>query len=166
MHGGNFPGSFLINIGFNKHIGWGATVNRPDVMDIFKLTINPNNPNEYLKDGVWIPFKIEEDHLKFKLLGLIELKSDIAKNFICPLTKINSTTILSAKNVKRREEEEYYIQIRALTGKILPTQRVELVLYRHDVLSIRLFACLKGHVALLYPPRFSKPRFASSLVLP
>ena len=74
VHGGNFPGSFLINIGFNEHIGWGATVNRPDLMDIFKLTINPNNPNEYLKDGVWIPFKIEEDHLKFKLLGLIELK--------------------------------------------------------------------------------------------
>ena len=30
-HGGNFPGSFLINVGFNKDIGWGATVNRPDV---------------------------------------------------------------------------------------------------------------------------------------
>ena len=43
VHGGNFAGSFLINVGFNKDIGWGATVNRPDVMDIFELTINPEN---------------------------------------------------------------------------------------------------------------------------
>ena len=49
-HGGNFPGSFLINVGFNDDMGWGATVNRPDVMDIYELTINPEDPNQYLLD--------------------------------------------------------------------------------------------------------------------
>lgn len=73
-HGGNFPGSFLVNVGFNKHIGWGATVNRPDVMDIYKLTINPENQNEYLLDGIWESFAIEEDFLKFKLFGFLKLK--------------------------------------------------------------------------------------------
>ena len=70
-HGGNFPGSFLINVGFNKNIGWGATVNRPDVMDIFELTINPNNADQYLLDDKWESFQIEEDKLAFKLFGFL-----------------------------------------------------------------------------------------------
>tara|TARA_Y100001970_G_scaffold226219_1_gene279640 strand:+ start:18449 stop:20398 length:1950 start_codon:yes stop_codon:yes gene_type:complete len=70
-HGGNFPGSFLINVGFNKNIGWGATVNRPDVMDIFELTINPDNADQYLLDDKWESFEIEEDKLAFKLFGFL-----------------------------------------------------------------------------------------------
>ena len=70
-HGGNFPGSFLINVGFNKNIGWGATVNRPDVMDIFELTINPDNVDQYLLDDKWESFEIEEDKLAFKLFGFL-----------------------------------------------------------------------------------------------
>ncbi|MEK9650237.1 MAG: penicillin acylase family protein [Gammaproteobacteria bacterium] len=66
-HGGNFPGSFLINVGVNKNMGWGATVNRPDVVDIFKLTINPNNQDQYLVDGKWETFRIEEDFIEFKI---------------------------------------------------------------------------------------------------
>ena len=71
-HGGNFPGSFLINVGFNKNIGWGATVNRPDVMDIFELTINPENTDQYLLDKKWESFEIEEDVLAFKLFGFLK----------------------------------------------------------------------------------------------
>jgi acyl-homoserine-lactone acylase len=74
-HGGNFPGSFVVNIGFNRNIGWGATVNRPDVLDIFELTINPTNPDEYLLDEAWVPFEIEEDYLQIKLLGFLKIKS-------------------------------------------------------------------------------------------
>lgn len=74
-HGGNFPGSFLINVGFNDDMGWGATVNRPDVMDIYELTINPENSNQYLLDGQWEFFEIEEDYLPFKIFGLLKLRT-------------------------------------------------------------------------------------------
>ena len=74
-HGGNFPGSFLINVGFNADVGWGATVNRPDVLDIFKLTVNPVNQNEYLLNNEWVAFDIEEDYLEFKILGFLKLKT-------------------------------------------------------------------------------------------
>ena len=74
-HGGNFPGSFVVNVGFNKDIGWGATVNRPDVLDIFELTVNPTNPDEYLLDKAWVPFEIEEDYLQIKLFGFLKIKS-------------------------------------------------------------------------------------------
>ena len=74
-HGGNFPGSFVVNVGFNKNIGWGATVNRPDILDIFELTINPDNANEYLLDTEWVPFVVEEDYLHIKLFRFLKIKS-------------------------------------------------------------------------------------------
>ena len=74
-HGGNFPGSFLINIGFNNAMAWGATVNRPDVMDIFELTINPENQDQYLLDGDWEAFDIEKDYLTFRIFGFLKIKT-------------------------------------------------------------------------------------------
>ena len=66
---------------------------------------------------------------------LIQLDSDAKNDFICPLVEINEDTKLSAKCVKRREGEENYIQIRALNGESLKTDKVDLVLYRRDVLE-------------------------------
>mgnify|MGYP001405905313 FL=1 len=66
---------------------------------------------------------------------LIQLDSDAKNDFICPLVEINEDTKLSAKCVKRREGEENYIQIRALNGESLKTDKVDLVLYRKDVLE-------------------------------
>jgi len=66
---------------------------------------------------------------------LIQLDTDIKTDFICPLVEINEGTKLSAKCVKRRDGEEHYIQIRALNGKTLQADIVDLVLYRRDVLE-------------------------------
>ena len=41
MHGGVFPGMPFIAKGFNPDIGYGVTVNKPDLVDIYKLTLNP-----------------------------------------------------------------------------------------------------------------------------
>ena len=38
-------------------------------------------------------------------------------------------------NFQRRENENFYIQIRAKNGELLPAEKVELILYHHDVLS-------------------------------
>ena len=66
---------------------------------------------------------------------LIEINGKLANNFDCPLVKINEDTKLSAKYIKRRQDEEPYIQIRALNGQSLKTDTVDLVLYRKDVLE-------------------------------
>ena len=66
---------------------------------------------------------------------LIRLNGDLVDEFTCPLVQINENIKLEAKVVKRRPEEEAYIQIRALNGEDLKSTSVDLVLYRNDVLE-------------------------------
>ena len=67
--GGTFPGSPFIHVGFNEYLGWGATVNQPDLGDIYELTINPENENQYLLDGKWVDFRIINQNFRVKLFG-------------------------------------------------------------------------------------------------
>jgi len=67
--GGAFPGSPLITVGANKHVAWGATVNQPDLVDIYVLEINPNNDNQYRLDDQWLDFEIKQASFKVKLFG-------------------------------------------------------------------------------------------------
>ena len=49
--GGLFPGSATIGVGFNENIAWGATVNKPDLVDVYVLDIDPEDPLRYRMDG-------------------------------------------------------------------------------------------------------------------
>ena len=69
MMGGTFPGSPFIHVGFNENLGWGATVNQPDLGDIYELTLNPENNDEYLLDGEWKSFQKIKQIFKIQLFG-------------------------------------------------------------------------------------------------
>ena len=69
MMGGVFPGSPFIFVGFNENLGWGFTVNKPDLSDSFLLKVNPEDDNEYWLDGKWVPFKKKNLKLPIKLWG-------------------------------------------------------------------------------------------------
>ncbi len=69
MMGGAFPGSPLLFVGVNEHVGWGATVNKPDLVDVFVLDINPENENQYRLDGRWVDLVVKEAAIRVKLLG-------------------------------------------------------------------------------------------------
>ena len=58
MAGSTFPGSPIILHGHGPTLGWASTVNKPDLVDVYELTINPNNDEQYLLDGVWQNFEI------------------------------------------------------------------------------------------------------------
>ena len=66
---------------------------------------------------------------------IVEAEPSFVKNFKCPFVKINEDTKLKTEWVCRRENEESYIQVRALNGEPLKARKVEFILYRHDVLS-------------------------------
>ena len=72
MSGGLFPGSPLIFKGYNDSLAWSHTVNNPDLVDIYELTINPNNENQYMLDNEWVDFDTKKLPIKVKLLGPIK----------------------------------------------------------------------------------------------
>ena len=64
-----------------------------------------------------------------------EVEKSLCCKFVCPFVKIDKNTKLQAQVVKRQPEEEAYLQVRALNGNPMPTGRVDLILYRKDVLK-------------------------------
>ena len=83
-----------------------------------QLNSNPNSIQPGYRDGVL----------------LIQCETKMNSHFSSPMVKIDEDTKLEAIVTKRRDEEEPYIQIRAVEGKLIPTERVDLILYRQDVL--------------------------------
>ena len=79
--GGTFPGSPFIHVGFNEYLGWGATVNQPDLADIYELNINPENENQYLLDGTWKDLKVTKQVFKVKLFGPFSISYPIDMYF-------------------------------------------------------------------------------------
>tara|TARA_B100001146_G_scaffold196507_1_gene184853 strand:+ start:24229 stop:26286 length:2058 start_codon:yes stop_codon:yes gene_type:complete len=71
---GLFPGSPVGLVGHNPDLGWSHTVNDPDLIDVFRLTINPNNENQYLFDGEWLDLSLKKIKIKVKILGLFSWK--------------------------------------------------------------------------------------------
>ena len=95
------------------------TLSFDEIASIAQENINNRNYTEGYRDGVIIT----------------TLNKDISLGFTCPLVRIDKNTKLAAKMVTRRENEDPYIQIRALNGQDLVTSTVDLILYRKDVLS-------------------------------
>jgi acyl-homoserine-lactone acylase len=69
MVGGTFPASPVIIHGHNRNLGWAFTVNHPDLVDVYRLTINPANPNQYMFDGQWRDLEVRQAKLTIKLIG-------------------------------------------------------------------------------------------------
>ena len=66
---------------------------------------------------------------------IVQVDKKLTHHFICPFVKITNETKLAATLVRRRPDEQPYIQMRALNGNPLNTGSVDLILYRHDVLA-------------------------------
>ena len=65
-----FPGSPVVLVGHNDSLGWAHTVNDPDLLDVYKLEIHPENPYLYEFDNEWKKFKVKEMPIEIKLFNL------------------------------------------------------------------------------------------------
>ena len=66
--GATFPGAPYPLMGHNEHLGWTNTVNRPDLIDVYKLVLNDAG-DEYRYDGAWRPLEKHTVWLPVKLWG-------------------------------------------------------------------------------------------------
>jgi acyl-homoserine-lactone acylase len=71
MVGSTFPGSPVILHGHGPTLGWASTVNKPDLVDVYQLTINPNNGDQYLLDGEWRDFEVKDAAIDVTFWGPI-----------------------------------------------------------------------------------------------
>jgi len=67
--GGFFPGTPFMLHGHNAHLGWANTVNKPDLVDVYRLTVNPDDEDQYLLDGTWHDFEKTDAAIRVKLWG-------------------------------------------------------------------------------------------------
>ena len=74
MIGGLFPGSPVVLVGHNENLGWGHTVNRPDILDIYELEVNPDDENQYKFNEKWEDFESFEVIIKIKTIGKLKHK--------------------------------------------------------------------------------------------
>ncbi|MDP6878839.1 MAG: penicillin acylase family protein, partial [Candidatus Marinimicrobia bacterium] len=91
---GLFPGSPVGLVGHNPDLGWSHTVNDPDLIDVFRLTINPDNDNQYLFDGEWLDLSIKKIKIKVKIFGLFywKVKRGLYNSILGPVLKTDHGT--------------------------------------------------------------------------
>jgi acyl-homoserine-lactone acylase len=77
--GGFFPGSPFMLHGHNANLGWASTVNKPDLADVYALTVDPAKPGQYKLDGQWRAFEKSVATLRVKIWGplLWTVKRDV-----------------------------------------------------------------------------------------
>lgn len=68
--GGTFPGTPVVPQGITPNTAWTHTVNRPDLIDIYKLVVdNEKDPQAYKLDGEWKEFDRGVSQFRVKLWG-------------------------------------------------------------------------------------------------
>ncbi len=115
--GGIFPGSPVILHGHNRNLGWAFTVNRPDLVDVYRLTINPKNKNQYWFDGAWRELEVERVAIRVKLFGFLPFTADrtVLRSVQGPVLRLPHGTfaIRYAGMGEVRQVEQWYRMNRA-----------------------------------------------------
>ena len=69
--GGLFPGGPSVFLGTNENLGWAHTVNKLDLVDVYKLKMSDDKKRQYKYDGEWFELERRLTILKVKLSNLL-----------------------------------------------------------------------------------------------
>ncbi len=156
MTGGVFPGSPVVLHGTGPTLGWANTVNLPDLADVYRLEIDPENPDRYRLDGEWRELEVAEAAIEVKLLGPLHwtVHREIPRSVHGPVLRRPHGTyaIRYAGMGELRQLEQLYRQNRARTfDEWLAAMRI------HAPPSINyVYADSEGNVAYFYNARIPK----------
>jgi acyl-homoserine-lactone acylase len=87
--GALFPGVPVIVLGHNERVAWTFTVNRPDLLDVYRLEVDPDQPTRYRVDGEWLDMEVDEVELEVKLLGRLRwtVRREVAWTIFGPVIR-------------------------------------------------------------------------------
>jgi penicillin amidase/acyl-homoserine-lactone acylase len=103
--GALFPGMPVITHGHNENLAWAFTVNSPDLIDVYELTLNPDNQEQYLLDGEWRDFQKWQTTIEVNLVALAGLGDEYFGQLNIP---ISQDVYWSAHGPVLRNENEAY----------------------------------------------------------
>ena len=69
--GATFAGSPVPFLGHNATLGWTNTVNKPDLVDVYRLRLKPDDATQYWFDGAWRALERRRVWLKVKIGPLL-----------------------------------------------------------------------------------------------
>ena len=114
--GATFPGAPYPLLGHNESLGWTNTVNRPDLIDVYKLV---TDGDRYRFDGQWRPLERSRVWLPVKLWGpfVLPVPKMVARAIQGPVieNKAGAFAIRYGGADQLRMVEEYYRLTRATT---------------------------------------------------
>ncbi|MDX1691719.1 MAG: penicillin acylase family protein [Acidimicrobiia bacterium] len=69
VSGALFPSMPVFALGTNGDLAWSFTVNHPDLVDVYRLEVDPDDETRYRFDGDWRDFEIRSIPIRVKLFG-------------------------------------------------------------------------------------------------
>ncbi len=165
--GATFPGVPYPLLGHNRTLGWTNTVNRPDLIDIYKLTLNEGG-DQYRFDGAMRPLEATRVWLPVKLWGpfVLPVPQTVYRAVHGPVivNKQGAFAIRYGGMDQLRMVEQYY---RLTKARTLPEW--EAVLARQGIPATNfLYGDAAGNIAYFYNAAFPnrRPGYDYGKVLP
>lgn len=152
--GALFPGSPYPLLGHNKTLGWANTVNRADLIDVYKLVVDEAGEN-YRYDGAWRPLEMRRVWLRVKMGPIVlPVPRTVYRSVHGPVVK-NDNGYFAMRYAgfgEAAQMEQYYRLNKARDfaewSRIMATQGVAGTNF--------VYADAAGHVAMIYNAKFPK----------
>lgn len=152
--GGFFPGSPFMLHGHNANLGWANTVNEPDLIDVYRLTVNPDNEDQYLLDGEWREFEKSSARIRVDLWGPFwwTVEREVLRSEHGPVLKTENGAfaVRYAGIGEIRQVEQYY----ALDKATQLSEWIEAMKLQALPSINYLYADRQGNIAYVYNAQF------------
>ena len=155
--GANFAGVPYLAQGVTPHHGWGQTVNKPDLIDIYALTTDrEKKPRHYKIDGEWKDFERSQSKFRVKLWGPFSwpVTRDVLWSDHGPVlsTETGHYAIRFAGMGEVEQIEQWYAM-----GKAKSFEAWKAALDQNALLSFNMiYADKNGNIGALYNARMPK----------
>ncbi|MGB0907886.1 MAG: penicillin acylase family protein [Maricaulaceae bacterium] len=154
IQGGLFPGTPVVLSGFNKHLGWANTVSEPDLADVFVLTVNPDNEDQYKLDGEWVDFDVSYANIKVGLFGpfAIKVKRKVLRSVHGPVVESpHGTYAIKYAGMNELNQLQQYMTL----GKATNLDEFMAAMALHKLPSINyVYADKDGQIAFVHNGQF------------
>ena len=150
--GALFPGAPYPLLGHNKTLGWTNTVNRPDLIDIYKLVLNDAG-DQYRFDGKWLPLQTSRVWLRVKFGPFtLPIPRTLYRSVQGPVVKnANGAYALRYAGIGDVRQVEQYYRL----NKARDFAEWQNVMAMQGISGTNfIYADAKGHIGMFYNARF------------